>query len=68
MVNLSVFRELLQNSDDAGCDRAEIRFETADFLGLDTEAAGNTELPTLPNLETANVRNHLNVLHLLLFH
>ncbi|KAF8125310.1 hypothetical protein EV363DRAFT_1299278 [Boletus edulis] len=30
-VDLPVFRELLQNSDDAGCDSAEIRFEFAAF-------------------------------------
>ena len=70
IVNLLVFRELLQNSDDAGCDTAEIHFETADFLALNTEAVGNIGLPTLPNLETTNVRNHLSLTSyiLLLFH
>jgi len=29
---MSVFRELLQNSDDAGAHAAEIRFETEAFL------------------------------------
>ncbi|KAF9219018.1 hypothetical protein BS17DRAFT_468537 [Gyrodon lividus] len=51
----TVFRELLQNSDDVGCDTAEIRFETAAFLGLDPEAATNAGPPTLPDSKTTNV-------------
>ncbi|KAI6144665.1 hypothetical protein BKA82DRAFT_15653 [Pisolithus tinctorius] len=51
----TVFRELLQNSDDAGCDTAEIRFETAAFLGLDPEPVMNAGPPVLPDLKTTNV-------------
>ncbi|KAI6008466.1 hypothetical protein EDC04DRAFT_3146424 [Pisolithus marmoratus] len=59
----TVFRELLQNSDDAGCDAAEIRFETAVFVGLNPEAAMKTGPPMLAELQTVNVsrwtfRNH----------
>ncbi|KAI6101844.1 hypothetical protein F5141DRAFT_272169 [Pisolithus sp. B1] len=51
----TVFRELLQNSDDAGCDAAEIRFETAAFLCLKSGAATKAGPPTLPDLKTTNV-------------
>ncbi|KIJ58355.1 hypothetical protein HYDPIDRAFT_119620 [Hydnomerulius pinastri MD-312] len=51
----TVFRELLQNSDDAECDAAEIRFETAAFLRPDPEAAMNAGPPILPDLKTTNV-------------
>ncbi|KAI6101856.1 hypothetical protein F5141DRAFT_1242841 [Pisolithus sp. B1] len=51
----TVFRELLQNSDDAGCDAAEIRFETAAFSGLNPEAATNPDSPVLPDLKTTDV-------------
>ncbi|KAF8431325.1 hypothetical protein L210DRAFT_3651207 [Boletus edulis BED1] len=52
----SVFRELLQNSDDARCDSAEIRFESAAFSPLDAEAM-------MDDLDTTHVvrwtfRNH----------
>ncbi|KAI6017290.1 hypothetical protein BKA83DRAFT_30366 [Pisolithus microcarpus] len=50
----TVFRELLQNSDDAGCDAAEIRFETAAFSGLNPEAAVNPGSPVLPDLKTTS--------------
>ncbi|KAI6104041.1 hypothetical protein EDD16DRAFT_1900225 [Pisolithus croceorrhizus] len=51
----TVFRELLQNSDDAECDAAEIRFETAGFSDLDLQAARNAGSPILLDLETTNV-------------
>ncbi|KAI6097702.1 hypothetical protein EDD16DRAFT_1902480 [Pisolithus croceorrhizus] len=51
----TVFRELLQNSDDAGCDAAEIRFETAAFLSLKPGAAMKASSPMLPDLKTTNV-------------
>ncbi|KIJ08708.1 hypothetical protein PAXINDRAFT_182233 [Paxillus involutus ATCC 200175] len=51
----TVFRELLQNSDDAGCDSAEIHFETAAFLGLDPEAVMNAGPPIPRDSETTNV-------------
>ncbi|KAI6094603.1 hypothetical protein EDD16DRAFT_1721508 [Pisolithus croceorrhizus] len=55
----TVFRELLQNSDDAGCDAAEIRFETAGFLGSNSKAAANVGPAMLPDLRTTNVQNRL---------
>ncbi|KAI6022005.1 hypothetical protein EDC04DRAFT_2937394 [Pisolithus marmoratus] len=59
----TVFRELLQNSDDAGCDAAEIRFDTAVFVDLNPEAAVKAGPPILPDLQAVNVarwtfRNH----------
>lgn len=45
----TVFRELLQNSDDAQSKEVEIRFETRGFLDKQAES---TELP---NLKTALV-------------
>ncbi|KAF8119611.1 hypothetical protein EV363DRAFT_1496328 [Boletus edulis] len=58
-----VFRELLQNSDDAGCDTAEIHFETAAFSGRNPKAAMNADASILPELEATDVkqwtfRNH----------
>ncbi|KAI6111931.1 hypothetical protein EV401DRAFT_1867822 [Pisolithus croceorrhizus] len=59
----TVFRELLQNSDDAGCDAAEIRFETAAFLRLKPGEGMKAGAAMLPDLKTTNVsqwtfRNH----------
>ncbi|KAI6097053.1 hypothetical protein F5141DRAFT_481577 [Pisolithus sp. B1] len=51
----SVFRELLQNSDDAGCDAAEIYFETAAFLGQNPEAAADAGPHVLSDLKTTSV-------------
>ncbi|KAI6119158.1 hypothetical protein EDD16DRAFT_1791884 [Pisolithus croceorrhizus] len=51
----SVFRELLQNSDDAGCDAAEIRFETTALLERNPEAAMDAGPHSLSDLETTNV-------------
>ncbi|KAF8431347.1 hypothetical protein L210DRAFT_3487780 [Boletus edulis BED1] len=58
-----VFRELLQNSDDAGCDTAEIHFETAAFSSRNPKAAMNADASILPELEATDVtqwtfRNH----------
>jgi len=55
-----VFRELLQNSDDAGAHSVEIRFETENYLSR--EKRSDVELndslqEDLPNLKTAVVRN-----------
>jgi len=53
-----VFRELLQNSDDAGAHSAEIRFETEGYLSREK---GNYTRPDeskqedLPDLKTAVV-------------
>jgi hypothetical protein len=52
----TVFRELLQNSDDAQSKAVEIRFETQPFI--DRKATGeDIEISEshLPNLKTANV-------------
>ena len=53
----TVFRELLQNSDDAGSRSVEIRFETKNHLsqekGVDFQS-GKHE-PGLPDLKTAVV-------------
>lgn len=51
----SVFRELLQNSDDAGCDAAEIHFETAGFLGRSPEPTMDSGQHVLSDLETTDV-------------
>ena len=55
----TVFRELLQNADDAEARSVEIRFETAEFLsrekGVDLRLA-ESERGDLPDLKTAAVR------------
>ncbi|KAG6335719.1 hypothetical protein ID866_3377 [Astraeus odoratus] len=51
----TVFRELLQNSDDAGSSAAEIRFETASYLRRKEGGVGNDNPHTLPDLKTALV-------------
>jgi len=49
----TVFRELLQNSDDAQSKTVEIRFQTQDFLdGEHTTGSGGRE--TLPDLKTTS--------------
>jgi hypothetical protein len=55
-----VFRELLQNSDDAGAHSVEIRFETESYISR--EKRSDIELDEslkedLPNLKTAVVRS-----------
>lgn len=48
----TVFRELLQNSDDAQSKVVEIRFQTRDFVGTDEEGpANNGDKVTLPDLK-----------------
>ena len=53
----TVFRELLQNSDDAQSKAVEIRFETQSFI--DRKAAGESIVEVsdvhLPDLKTAHV-------------
>jgi hypothetical protein len=54
----TVFRELLQNSDDAQSKTVEIRFETQPFI--DRKATGEEGIAEvseshLPNLKTAHV-------------
>ena len=55
-----MFRELLQNSDDAGAHSVEIRFETESYISR--EKRSDVELDeslkeALPNLKTAVVRS-----------
>ena len=54
-----VFRELLQNSDDASSTAVEIRFETKNYV--DREKSGADQAPSVqnedfPDLKTASVR------------
>ncbi|KAI0267320.1 hypothetical protein BC834DRAFT_981543 [Gloeopeniophorella convolvens] len=55
----TVFRELLQNSDDAGARSVEIHFETEAYLNRqkpsDNHSDGPAEREELPNLKTAVV-------------
>jgi len=51
-----VFRELLQNSDDAGARSAEIRFETEEYLSREKGDDPQSDEPKqedLPDLKTA---------------
>lgn len=52
----SVFRELLQNSDDARSSAVEIRFETAAYLRRKDAEQGDIDVPSLPNLKSTYVR------------
>ncbi|KAI0252773.1 hypothetical protein BJV78DRAFT_1198868 [Lactifluus subvellereus] len=55
----TVFRELLQNSDDAGARSVEIRFETEDYLSQEKCNDDQSDEPkqeNLPDLKTALVR------------
>jgi hypothetical protein len=49
-----VFRELLQNADDARAERVEIRFETQAFLDAGDAAPAEDEGPA-PDLRTVQV-------------
>ena len=51
-----MFRELLQNSDDARSSAVEIRFETAAYLRRKDGEQGNIDVPSFPNLKSAHVR------------
>ena len=51
-----MFRELLQNSDDAGARSVEIRFETEEYLSReedDDTQSDESEQEGLPDLKTA---------------
>ena len=58
----TVFRELLQNSDDAQSKVVEIRFETQNYLertggdGASLERIATPSAMSLPDLKTTNVR------------
>ena len=54
-----MFRELLQNSDDAGAHSVEIRFETESYLSREKRSdvePDDSLKEDLPNLKTAVVR------------
>ncbi|KAF8128969.1 hypothetical protein EV363DRAFT_1220883 [Boletus edulis] len=51
----TVFRELLQNSDDARASAVEIHFETAAYLRRKEGEQGNIDIPSLPNLRSTYV-------------
>ncbi|KXN90205.1 hypothetical protein AN958_04695 [Leucoagaricus sp. SymC.cos] len=54
----TVFRELLQNSDDAQSKAVEIRFQTQEFLdGKPPEGAGHEARGPLPDLKTTPVHH-----------
>lgn len=51
-----MFRELLQNSDDAAARSVEIRFETEDYLFRDEDEdtkSDDSEQENIPDLKTA---------------
>jgi len=55
-----VFRELLQNSDDAGAHSVEIRFETESYSSREKRSDVEPDeslKEDLPNLKTAVVRS-----------
>jgi hypothetical protein len=59
-----VFRELLQNSDDAGARSVEIRFETEEYLSREKSDEPQSDEPKqedLPDLKTAVARGVLMV-------
>jgi hypothetical protein len=59
-----VFRELLQNSDDAGARSAEIRFETEGYLSREKCNDDQSDEPkqeNLPDLKTALACGSLGV-------
>jgi hypothetical protein len=59
-----VFRELLQNSDDAGARSVEIRFETEEYLSREKGDETQSDEPKqvdLPDLKTAVARGFLMV-------
>lgn len=55
LLTIPVFRELLQNSDDARSSAVEIHFETAAYLRRKDGTQGNVDVPSLPNLKSTHV-------------
>ncbi len=59
-----MFRELLQNSDDAGARSVEIRFETEGYMFREKGDDPNPDKPKqedLPDLKTAVARGFLMI-------
>ena len=59
-----MFRELLQNSDDAGARSVEIRFETEKYLSReedDDTLSDESEQENLPNLKTTAARGFFSL-------
>jgi DNA mismatch repair ATPase MutL len=59
-----VFRELLQNSDDAGARSVEIRFETEEYLSREKgnkPQSDKFKQEDFPDLKTAVARDFLVV-------
>lgn len=52
---LPVFRELLQNSDDAQSRNVEIRFETAGYIDRRVRTEEKIAVPELPDLKSTYV-------------
>lgn len=59
MTTIPVFRELLQNSDDAGSQAAEIHFNSRAFLNQKSEGQADVPVEKLPELKTAEVSDPL---------
>jgi len=57
----TVFRELLQNSDDAQSKAVEIRFQTQDFLDGE-QTTGSRDGEALPDLKTTSASPDVNSL------
>ena len=50
-----MFRELLQNSDDAQSSSVEIYFETAAYLDRKERREDDLDVPPLPDLKSTSV-------------
>lgn len=62
LMDTAVFRELLQNSDDAASQAVEIHFQTQAFIDNKSGKATDKTEERLPELKTAQVRNMLSTL------
>jgi hypothetical protein len=79
LLRIAVFRELLQNSDDARAKAVEIRFETKEYIereqdeattspSTDQDLTGTASAVKLPNLKTTHASPHTSIviIHVLL--